>query len=467
MAHDGVRENPYTQALANFVAGLTYDDIPQDVRQRIKLLILDSLGCALYGTQLEWTDILLRTLASVDRTDDGCQIWGMDKRLSAPHAAMVNGTMVQGFELDDVHRKGVLHVGAVTLPALIAVTEMKRNLTGRDFLTAAVAGYEIGPRVGICMGQEHIGQGWHSGATLGVFSAAAGAAAGLRLSPEQTVHALGIAGTQSAGLMAAQYGAMVKRMHAGRSSQSGLYGALLASNGFTGIVDVLESEYGGFCTTFSRSQDRFNLEELTADLGKRFETMGIALKFYSCVGSNHTTLDAIRAMQERHPFGAEDVERFVVHGSQVTVDHVGWKYKPEGLTSAQLNLPFCVATYMLEGDCFVEQFTEDCVADPDRMAYSERVETQHDPAITAKGSAYRHLVRVEVFLKDGTHLEETCEAARGSEKKFASEADVVEKFEKLAKHALPQKQIAALKDAILNLEDLKDATEIPRLLAKG
>jgi len=467
MAHDGVRENPYTQALANFVAGLTYDDIPQDVRQRIKLLILDSLGCALYGTQLEWTDILLRTLASVDRTDDGCQIWGMDKRLSAPHAAMVNGTMVQGFELDDVHRKGVLHVGAVTLPALIAVTEMKRNLTGRDFLTAAVAGYEIGPRVGICMGQEHIGQGWHSGATLGVFSAAAGAAAGLRLSPEQTVHALGIAGTQSAGLMAAQYGAMVKRMHAGRSSQSGLYGALLASNGFTGIVDVLESEYGGFCTTFSRSQDRFNLEELTADLGKRFETMGIALKFYSCVGSNHTTLDAIRAMQERHPFGAEDVERFVVHGSQVTVDHVGWKYKPEGLTSAQLNLPFCVATYMLEGDCFVEQFTEDCVADPDRMAYSERVETQHDPAITAKGSAYRHLVRVEVFLKDGTHLEETCEAARGSEKKFASEADVVEKFEKLAKQALPQKQIAALKDAILNLEDLKDATEIPRLLAKG
>lgn len=467
MAHDGVRENPYTQALANFVAGLTYDDIPRDVRQRIKLLILDSLGCALYGTQLEWTDIVLRTLESVDRTDDGCQIWGMDKRLSAPHAALVNGTMVQGFELDDVHRKGVLHVGAVTLPALIAVTEMKRALTGRDFLTAAVAGYEIGPRVGICMGQEHIGQGWHSGATLGVFSAAAGAAAGLRLSPEQTVHALGIAGTQSAGLMAAQYGAMVKRMHAGRSSQSGLYGALLASNGFTGIVDVLESEYGGFCTTFSRSQDRFDLKELTADLGKRFETMGIALKFYSCVGSNHTTLDAIRAMQERHPFGAEDVERFVVHGSQVTVDHVGWKYKPEGLTSAQLNLPFCVATYMLEGDCFVEQFTEDCVADPDRMAYSERVETRHDPAITAKGSAYRHLVRVEVFLRDGTHMEETCEAARGSEKKFASEADVVEKFEKLAKHALPADRVAALKDAILNLEDLKDATEIPRLLAKG
>jgi len=113
-----------------------------------------------------------------------------------------------------VHRTAVLHVGAVTLPPLIAVAESHAKLSGRDFLTAAVAGYEIGPRVGLCMGQEHIGQGWHSGATVGVFSAAAGAARALALSADATVHALGIAGTQSSGLMAAQYGAMVKRMPA-------------------------------------------------------------------------------------------------------------------------------------------------------------------------------------------------------------------------------------------------------------
>src|SRR5206468_8770639 len=117
--------------------------------------------------------------------------------------------------------------------------------------------------------------------TVGVFSAAAGAAAALRLSPEQTVHAIGIAGTQSAGLMAAQFGAMVKRMHAGRAAQSGLYAALLAANGFTGIADVFENEYGGFCTTFSRSSDRFDRRELTAGLGERWETMRIALKFYA------------------------------------------------------------------------------------------------------------------------------------------------------------------------------------------
>src|SRR5262249_28104753 len=177
-------------------------------------LILDSFGCALYGTGLPWSRILLTTLHGIDATE-ACAVWGTGERLSAPHAALVNGTLVQSFELDDVHRAGVLHVGAVTLPALIAGAERRPGMTGRDFRRAALAGYEIGPRVGLCMGPEHIGQGWHSGATVGVFAAAAAAAAGLGLSAGQVVHALGIAGTQAAGLMAAQDGARVTRMHAG------------------------------------------------------------------------------------------------------------------------------------------------------------------------------------------------------------------------------------------------------------
>src|SRR5271155_1122382 len=284
VAHAGAN-NVHTRAIAEFVSSLTYEQIPAEVRERIKLLILDSLGCAIYGANLEWCRILRGTLENLDATRT-TSIWGTGAKLSSDHAALVNGTQVQGFELDDVHRKAVLHVGAVTLPALIAAAESHAWLSGREFLTAAVAGYEIGPRVGLCMGQEHIGQGWHSGATVGVFSAVAGAARALKLMPEQAVHAIGVAGTQSAGLMAAQFGAMVKRMHAGKSAQSGLYGALLAERGFTGIVDLFENEYGGFCSTFSASRDKFDRRELTSGLGERWETMRIALKFYSCVGSN-------------------------------------------------------------------------------------------------------------------------------------------------------------------------------------
>lgn len=466
MSHEASTDNPYTRGIAEFVSQLQYDAIPAEVRHRIKLLMLDSLGCALYGADLQWSRMLQNTLTAVDATRQ-CSVWGTGVKLSAPHAALVNGTQVQGFELDDVHRAGVLHVGAVVLPALIAVTEIKPGLSGREFIAAAVAGYEIGPRVGLCMGPEHIAQGWHSGATLGVFSAASGAARALKLDVNKTVHALGIAGTQAAGLMAAQYGAMVKRMHAGRSSQSGLYGALIAQSGFTGIVNVLESEYGGFCTTFSRSDDRFNLDELTAGFGTTWQTMGVALKFYACVGSNHTTLDAIRDMQQERPFGANDVKKVSVHGSQVTMDHVGWKYVPQGLTSAQLNLPYCVATWLLDGDCFVDQFTEDKVADPARMKLAEAVEVHHDKDITAKGAKFRHMVRVAVELEDGTRMERTVEAARGSEKKFASDADIVEKFEKLARKALPQAQVARLRDAMLDLENLSDATEIARLMVRA
>lgn len=459
------KDNRYTRGIAEFVSGMAYEAIPTQVRERIKLLILDSFGCALYGAALPWSRILQSTLSELDSTP-ACGVWGTPLRLSAPHAALVNGTQVQGFELDDVHRQGVLHVGAVVLPALLAVAELRRGMSGRDFLAAAVAGYEIGPRVGLCMGPEHIGQGWHSGATLGVFSAAAGAARGLALDRDQTIHALGIAGTQAAGLMAAQYGAMVKRMHAGRSSQSGLYGALLARKGFTGIVDVFESEYGGFCTTFSRSRDRFRLGELTAGLGEVWQTMGVALKFYSCVGSNHTTLDAIREIQAARRFSADQVTKIVVHGSQVTMDHVGWKYRPEGLTSAQLNLPFCVATLLLEGDCFVDQFSEDIVADPRRMAFAEKVEVRHDADITARGSKYRHMVRVEVHLNDGSLLERTIEAPRGSERNFASEEQIVEKFETLAVHALPRTQVAALRDAVLDLQNLDDSARLAGLMAR-
>ena len=464
MSHEASSDNQYTRGIAEFVSTLRYEDIPANVLTRIKLLMLDSLGCALYGADLEWTRIMQQRLGELDTTQ-ACSIWGTRQKISAPHAALINGTQVQGFELDDVHRQGVLHVGAVVLPALISITEMRPGMSGKEFLTASVAGYEIGPRVGLCMGPAHIASGWHSGATLGVFSAAAGAARGLKLDVDKTVHALGIAGTQAAGLMAAQFGAMVKRMHAGRSSQSGLYGALFAEGGFTGIVDVLENPYGGFCTTMSQSTDKFNLKELTAGFGEVWQTMGIALKFYACVGSNHTTLDALREMDDERPFTAKDVKKVVVYGSEVTVHHVGWPYQPQGLTSAQLNMPYCIGTWLLEKDVFVDQFTEAMVADPARIAESRKVEVLHDPAITALGAKMRHKVHVELHLNDGTVMKRTVESARGSEFRFASDAEIIEKFEKLAVKALPKTQVEQLRDAVMGIEKLPDATVLSKLLS--
>ena len=464
MATKQQADNPYTRGMAAFIAGLRYEDIPAAVRARIKLLILDALGCGIYAAGLEWSRILIDALSVLDASR-GCGVWGTGCRLSAPHAALANGTLVQGFEIDDVFRRSPMHVGAVTLPPLFAVAEIRPGMSGRKFLTAAVAGYEIGPRVALCMGLEHIGQGWHSGATAGVFSAAAASAAALGLDAGRTVHALGIAGTQAAGLMAAQYGAMVKRMHAGRAAQSGLYGGLLAENGFTGITDVFESPYGGFCTTFSRSEDRFNLAELTSGLGERFDTMDVYLKFYSCAGPIHTTLDAIRELRAERPFSADEVEQVIVHVSQIAKEHCGWEYRPQGVTSAQLNMSYCVATLLLEGEVFVDQFSEEMVADPARLALLKRVEVMPDAEITGRGRAFRHMARVEIRLQDGSILRKTVEK-RPDEGAFTGEERVAQKFRTLARHMLPAEQVSRLEEAVLNLEQLADVRPLAQLLAK-
>src|ERR1700680_1614768 len=142
MSSHAVAGNPYTQGIAAFVSGLRFERIPREVIERIKLLILDSLGCAMYGVDLEWSRILMNTLRQIDNST-ACSVWGSSLRLSAPHATLVNGTLVQGFELDDVHRVGIMHVGSVSLPPLFAVAEIRKGLSGHDFLTAAVSAYDF------------------------------------------------------------------------------------------------------------------------------------------------------------------------------------------------------------------------------------------------------------------------------------------------------------------------------------
>ena len=154
----------------------------------------------------------------------------------------------------------------------------------------------------------------------------------------------------------------------------------------------------------------------------------------------------------------------MVHGSQVTVDHVGWAYKPQGLTSAQLNLPFCVATLLLEGDVFVDQFREQDVENADRIALSRKVEVVHDPKITAQGSKFRHKVRVDVHYTDGHVESEMREAPRGSEHSFASADDIVAKFGKLAAKVMAEKQHNRLAEAILGMEKLERASQLIELL---
>ena len=450
-----------TRTLAEYIAGLSYKDIPQEVVSHIKLSFIDSLGCALFGSTLPWGKIITSFTKELGK-GKGALIWGDGAEVPSTSAPLANGTFIHSFEMDDLHRVGVIHPGSEAIPAADALVRHVGAVDGKRLLTAVVAGYEVGCRVGMTGGAAQLRRGFHPSATSGTFAAGAAAAKMLRLNPDKTVHALGISGTQAAGLMAAQHSSMVKRMHPGRSAQAGVYGALLAAKGFTGIEDVLEAPYGGFCSTFI---DNPNLSHLTDRLGERFETLNVGFKPYPCCGSNHTSIDALKKILREHPeVGAANVEKIRIRTSRVTKLHVGWPYEPKSMTTAQMNLPFCVAVLLHDRDFFVDQVTEKSIRRPDILATTKRIEVIEDSQFDLLGDEGRHGVDVEVELRDGKSHREKVLHAKGSDKHPMQREEVLQKFRLLASRVLSRSRVDKLEDTLLNLERLDDARQIAKLL---
>src|SRR5262245_29560957 len=229
---------PVASKLGEWVSGLKLADIPQDLVRHIKICLLDSLGCGLFGAS-QPCGVFAANVAVIMSAGGASSLFARPEKVSPSDAALANGTAIHGFELDDAHVSSSHHPGAVTVPAVLAVAEA-RDASGADALVALAAGYEVGIRIGICAGVSHSTSGFHVTGTVGTFGAAAAASHLLKLSPCQTAHALGIGGTQAAGLYSARTGAMTKRFHAGRASQSGTLAAFLAEQGFTGSLDIVE-----------------------------------------------------------------------------------------------------------------------------------------------------------------------------------------------------------------------------------
>jgi len=450
-----------TRTLAEYVAGLSYNTIPQEVISHIKLSFIDSLGCALFGSTLPWGKIITSFTSELGK-GRGAIIWGDGAEVPPTSAPLANGTLIHSFELDDLHRVGVIHPGSEAIPAADALVRHARRIDGKQLITAVVAGYEVGCRVGMTGGAAQLRRGFHPSATSGTFAAGAAAAKMLRLNPAKTVHALGIAGTQAAGLMAAQHSSMVKRMHAGRSAQAGVYGALLAARGFTGIEDILEAPYGGFCSTFI---DRPDLSHLTNQLGERFETLNAGFKPYPCCGSNHTSIDALRKILGEHQeVNADDVQKIRIRTTRATKLHVGWPYEPKSLTTAQMNLSYCVAVLLHDRDFFVDQVTSKSIRRPDVLATTKKIEVLEDPQFDLLGDEGRHGVDLEVQLGDGKSYREKVLHAKGSDKSPMTRDEVLRKFRLLASRVLSRPRVAKLEETLVNLEKLDDAREIAKLL---
>jgi 2-methylcitrate dehydratase PrpD len=451
-----------TRDLARFAAGLRFEELPAAVVERAKLCLLDGIGVCLHGAALPWTRIL-REVVLADGGAAQATIWGSGAKASLAQAVLVNASAGHAFEMDDIHKDSVLHPNSIATPIGLGFAEAAGGASGRDVLTAVVAGYEVGTRVGNAATTQLFLNGFHPQGTSGVFVAAATAGRLLGLDAGRMQHALGIAGSLGSGLMAAQEGAMVKRLHAGRAAEAGLRAAQLAARGFTGIQDVLEAGYGGFLSTLSGKPD---IARLTEGLGSSWETLAVGYKMYPSVTSIHAALDALKAIMRRHGLAAADIARVRVGVGHMTHVHTAWDYKPAGITAAQMNIFFGLATVALHGDAAAGDYVEARLADPGLLGFMQRIEVFEDEAINARGRAARHACRMEVTTATGERFAEEVFDRRGSPENPVSAAEIAAKFRANVRDRLPAEATDRLIALVERFESLDSLAEISGLLVE-
>ena len=453
----------YTRSLARWIAGNRFEAVPTEVIERLKWLILDSLGCALHGSTLPWSRLALDTVLSLDDTRR-CSIWGTGLHTSSVNAALLNGTFTHAFELDDIHTLGFQHCGAAVIPAALAVSEDRGGIDGRRFLAGVVCGYETVLRVGRCLGPGHMLRGWHPAGTNSPFAAAAAVSSIVGLGEDETTAALGLAGNRGSGLEVVRVASMDKRMLEGKGSMAGVYSALLAERGFTGAADVFEGEKG-FCRTHAWGADDYDLTQLTAELGERFDILTVELKAYAANGSTHTSIEAARLIREEHRPRSDEIETIAVETSTLTYEHTNPVYRVESVTYAQFSIPYCVAAMLVEGGMFVDQCDEEKIADPTLVDLASRVEVRPSAGIDGLGPYGQRRARVRVNLRNGQVLEAEVEHRPGSPANPLSTEQIREKFMRLATHAVPEDRAVTIADMVMGLETLPDVTTLARELA--
>jgi 2-methylcitrate dehydratase PrpD len=367
-----------TRELANWISNLSYDDLPQRTREVARIALLDTLGAGLYGFNTPWTQKLL-TWAKRGGSGSEARVWGeAGATLRCADAALVNGVATHAFELDDYHN-AKLHCGAAVIPAALAVAE-RLDSNGRDLLTAIAAGYEVMIRSSLALNPSAARlRGWHLTGVVGPFGAAAACAVLLKLNAEQAAWALGLAGTQGAGLWAFNAdGTMSKRLHPGKAAHSGVLAAELAQLGFSGPTQIYEFEDGGVLKAFSDASDP---APLTRDLGAVYHLDKNSIKPYCCCGSTHSYIDAALALRKK--LGAPWNTKLKVRvGTCKVVDvQCGFDYVPSSALNAQMSLRYAVAVALIDGAALPAQFTDAKLTDPTIGAMATGIELVPDPEL--------------------------------------------------------------------------------------
>ena len=449
-----------TARLAGYVAALEFKDIPPEVRERAKALTLDFLGSAIRARRdAESTPTLFKTLEALALDARGeSTVFGDTRAWSPAIAALLNGALGHSLDFDDTHADSSLHPSAPVVPAAFAVGELV-GASGREVLTAIVAGYEVCCRLGNALDPtSHYARGFHPTATAGTFGAAAAAAKLFKLPQDRIIAAFGVAGSQAAGsLQFLVNGAWNKRYQVGASAMNGVIAATLARNDFVGATESIEGKHG-LLVGYS---DNAHPEKAVADLGKVYETMKIGVKPYPSCRYTHAALDALIAMRREHNLTPDQIKRVEIglHRNGITLTgDAATKRHPTSVVGGQFSMFFTGAVALDQGRFGWDDYHRlgdaaiDALADKFDVVQDDRLET---------GRKHPFGARVSITTDDGIH-ERIHDDPSGEPNSFPDSQAMAQKFLTLARPVL-NGRADQLADAILSLERFESIDQATHL----
>lgn len=447
-----------TLQLSEFIANTNFVDLPPQTVKKAKTNILDTIASALYSSGKEWSRIIIEYASQNSNKNVASIIGGKHlgdlKTTTTSMAALANGTLAHGFELDDTHVASNSHPGCVIIPAALAAGETKES-DGRTFISAVVLGYEAMCRIGRAVGREHNLRGFHPTGTNGVFGSTAAVCKILNLNKTKIASALGIAGSMASGLKEFCFkGEMTKRLHAGCAAERGIMSAYLADAGFTGPETILEGKYG-YLNLYSENPGP---EEITRNLGKSYEIEFTDLKPYSCCRSIQPAIEAVEKIRNKYKIDHEEIEEIVVGGGKKLVAQNSGSGQ-KSIMAAQYSTLFTVALCFFADLRDPRSFNERMLKDERVINLSKKIRTAFDPEIE-KRSHISRAAKVTIRLKGNEKYSETVLTAKGHFENSLSDEEVKEKFDRLTFDVLDKNKRKGFIELIEHIEQLHNIKEL-------
>jgi 2-methylcitrate dehydratase PrpD len=462
-----IRNVDAASRFADFAVDLDFDRIPPEVVDCTKKLVLDQLGVMLVGRSAAGVPELVQTVREWGGAPEAT-VLGYGFKAPAPHAALINGTMARANDYDALHERAIVHITAGSLPQCLAIAERRGGVSGRELITAMVAGMEFMIRLGISYETSFLHTGRVTTLHQATFGGALAGAKLLKLDRRQTVSALGLAYGQVAGnLQVTVEGTVLVRVLQGFAAQTAVQSAVLAQRGLEGPERVLEGEFGYFK---AYHDNRYNRDVLLADLGTRFEIPDVSIKYYPCCFLSHFAIDGMLNLVREEKLRAEDVETIVVRVTQGTYNVVcsppDAKRDPRNAQDALFSLPYGVAAALTHGRFGLAQMTQGAIDDPATRAVLQCVTTVVDAELERAHSRGVGPCILEVTLKDGRTHQCRVDYCKGHPKNPMRFDDCAAKFRDCAQFAgaLSEDRMERVIEKVGNLEGVEDIGEVIALL---